>query len=86
MAAKFDDRVVIFTLPKCKNSVLAKTLLSARGIAVKEYDATDPVNLAMLQSRGDFTTVPQIFVNNIWLGGYNRLASLARSGELKNII
>lgn len=84
--AKFDDRVVIFTLPKCKNSMLAKNMLARGGVAVREYDASIPENLEMLKTRGEFTTVPQIFVNNIWLGGYNRLAALARSGELRNLL
>jgi glutaredoxin len=84
--AKFTDKVVIFTLPKCKNSMMAKALIASKGVAVKEYDATLAENYGMLMSRGEFKTVPQIFVNDVLLGGYSRLVELNKSGELMNFL
>ena len=86
MATHFTDKVVIFTLSNCKNSIYAKQLISAKGVTVKEYDASILENFMMLKSRGEFTTTPQIFVNDVLLGGYERLAQLSRSGELMNFL
>jgi glutaredoxin 3 len=75
--------VVIYTTPFCGYCVVAKRLLSKRGIAFDEVDvAGDDAKRAWLVQVTGRRTVPQIFIHGEPIGGYNELAVLDRSGAL----
>jgi len=68
----------IYSKPNCKFCVAAKELLERRGIEYVELQAPD--HLETLMERIDAAgqprprTVPQIFLDGAYIGGYDRLA------------
>jgi len=77
-------RVEIYTTPVCPYCVRAKRLLQARGIPYEEFDvANDPELRDDVIQRSGRRTVPQIFIDGDAIGGFDELAELDASGELK---
>ena len=64
----------------------AKMLLKKYKVKYTEYDVEDTKkrNLMKKRTNGKFT-VPQIFINNDHLGGFDELNSLHLTGTLKNL-
>lgn len=76
--------VTIYTTRVCGYCVAAKRLLGQRGIAYEEVDVTgDDAKRAWLVESTGRRTVPQIFIAGDPIGGFDELAALDRSGELK---
>ena len=79
--------VTIYTTRACSYCVAAKRLLAARGIAYEEIDVTgDATKRAWLRETTGRRTVPQIYVGERPVGGYNDLVALDRSGELASMV
>jgi glutaredoxin 3 len=75
--------VTVYTTRICSYCVMAKRLLHARGIDYREIDVTgDTAKRAWLVEKTGRRTVPQIFIAEESVGGYEELAALDRSGEL----
>lgn len=76
--------VTIYTTRVCPYCVAAKRLLKTRGIAYDEVDvSTDPAKRAWLVEATGRRTVPQIFIGNEAIGGYDDLSALDTSGDLR---
>jgi len=62
----------------------AKALLRHRGLDYTEYDVqADPGKREEMLSRANGArTIPQIFINDRHVGGYDQLHALDRKGEL----
>lgn len=76
--------VVIYTRAMCGYCSRAKRLLTAKGVAFQEIDATfDRAKRAEMIERADGrATYPQIFIGNRHIGGCDELFALERAGEL----
>lgn len=76
-------KVVIYSKPSCPYCDLAKQLLDARHVTyeVIRIDLDDTLRDTMIRLSGR-RTVPQIFINDEPIGGYDDLAALAKSGKL----
>jgi len=80
-------KVEIYTTAICPYCVAAKRLLQARGIAYAETDVgNDPDLRAEIMERTGRRTVPQIFIAGQSIGGYDELAALDASGELRTLV
>lgn len=67
---------VVFTKPSCKFCKAAKVLLSNQGIHYLEKDITDDAIASEMYSHApDAQTVPQIFLDNVHIGGFSELHS-----------
>jgi glutaredoxin 3 len=77
-------RVEIYTKMFCGYCVSAKRLLGAKGVAYEEHDISlgGPKRAEMIQRAGGRTTVPQIFIDNVHVGGCDDLHALDRDGRL----
>lgn len=79
--------VIIYTKDNCPYCRLAKELLSSRQVAYEEVridlDESKREEMIRLSNR---RTVPQIFINNQSIGGYDDLAALAKSGNLDGLL
>ena len=86
MAAAAD--IVIYTTPFCAYCHAAKDLLRRRAAAFTEIDVmTDPERRKeMTQRSGGGRTVPQIFIGERLIGGFNELHALERSGGLDSLL
>lgn len=80
-------KVVVYTKESCPFCHLAKELLSSRKIDFEEIRIDlDPEKLDEMVKRSQRRTVPQIFINDQSIGGYDDLTKLVKSGELDGLI
>lgn len=80
-------KVIVYSADYCPYCRLAKELLTARKVAFEEIrvDLDDNKRNEMMQ-KSNRRTVPQIFINDQSIGGYDDLAALAKSGELDRLL
>ena len=77
----------MYTTSCCPVCVRAKRLLHARGIPYDEIDVgTDDALRADLVARTGRQTVPQIFIDERSIGGFDELAVLDAAGELAGLM
>jgi glutaredoxin 3 len=80
-------KVEIYTTAWCPYCDAAKSLLQRKGVTYDEVNAQDPeTRAAMIQRAHGRRTVPQIFVGERHLGGYDDIAALDRAGKLDPIL
>jgi glutaredoxin 3 len=78
--------VEVYTTAYCPYCVRAKRLLSERGIPYREVDvATDDVRREEMIRRSGRRSVPQIFIDGQAIGGFDELAAIDASGELRTL-
>jgi glutaredoxin 3 len=79
--------VTIYTTISCPYCVQAKRLLTHKGVVYIEIDVTaDPaLRQTMIQASGR-RTVPQIFIGERSIGGFEELYDLDQSGELDTLL
>ncbi|MGE0527987.1 MAG: glutaredoxin 3 [Bdellovibrionales bacterium] len=79
--------VQIYTWSNCPYCVRAKDLLTRKGVKFSEInlDGQDE-ELKELRNRTGLRTVPQIFINDRFVGGYTDLADLDSKGELDRML
>ena len=82
------SKIEVYSTGVCPYCVAAKNLLKARGLAWNEVRIdTDPAQRdAMLTRSGGRRTVPQIFINDQLVGGYDDLVAADRSGRLTQLL
>jgi glutaredoxin 3 len=80
-------KVILYTKDNCPYCRMAKDLLSNRKIAFDEVriDLDDSKRDEMIRL-SNRRTVPQIFINDQSIGGYDDLAALAKSGKLDELL
>ena len=76
--------VRIYTTAVCPYCIRAKALLKKRGIDFDEVDVSDDAakRAWLVDVTGGRKTVPQIFIKEEPIGGYDELAALDQSGAL----
>lgn len=81
-------RVEIYTRDYCGYCTRAKALLSSKGVAFIEYDASmDPdKRREMIQRSHGGSTYPQIFINDRPVGGSDEIHDLDREGRLDPLL
>ncbi len=81
-------KVEVYTTQFCPFCVRAKSLLKQKGVAFKEIDVGDDPDLrtAMIERAGGRRTVPEIFINDQIIGGYDDLKALDEAGELDPLL
>jgi len=64
----------VYSKPGCSNCTAAKNLLTSKSIPFVEMDITDEeTKNRLLTEVPHARTVPQIFYNETYIGGYNEL-------------
>lgn len=80
-------RVVMYRTRFCGYCVLAKRLLDKKGVAFQEIDVSgDSERRAWLHQVTGLRTVPQIFIGDRPVGGFDALISLERQGKLDALL
>lgn len=76
--------VTLYTSPLCGFCHAAKRMLTGKGASYAEIDvAADPSKRQEMMSRANGRhTVPQIFIGDNHVGGYDDMAALERTGKL----
>jgi len=80
--------VTIYTKTWCPYCMAAKDLLEQKGIAFKEIEITGKPDLRdeMLAKAKGRSSVPQIFIGERHVGGYDDLVALDRAGGLDPLL
>ena len=80
--------VIVYMGPMCVFCDAAKRLLTKKNIPYKEINiALDEVKREeMLKKSNGKRTIPQIFIEDFHVGGYEELRALEKKGELLNLI
>lgn len=80
--------VEIYTRQMCGYCANAKALLTRKGVAFTEFDATfDPeLRREMIQRAKGGSTFPQIFIHGTHVGGCDDLMALERAGRLDALL
>ena len=77
----------MYTTRFCPFCVMAKRLLKAKGVAVDEVAVdTDPQRRAEMMERSGRRTVPQIFIGETHVGGFEEIAAMEHKGELDPLL
>jgi glutaredoxin 3 len=80
-------KIEIYTTPTCPYCHAAKSLLSDKGVDYTEIPVLDPDRrAAMIQRAHGRRTVPQIFIDETHVGGYDDMAALDRAGGLDPLL
>lgn len=80
--------VVMYSTAWCGYCQRARNLFERKGVAVQELkiDEDPSARDAMLAKSGGRRTVPQIFIGDRHVGGYDDVAALDRAGELDKLL
>jgi glutaredoxin 3 len=80
-------KVVMYTTQYCPYCVQAKALLRHKGVVFQEIDVggDDELRNKMIEASGR-RTVPQIFINDSPIGGFDELRSLEDQGDLDRLL
>ena len=78
----------IYTSPLCGFCIVAKNLLIKKGLNFNEYDILKVPSLEpiMIERANGSKTVPQIFINQQHIGGWEQLFGLDQNGKLDEIL
>jgi len=80
-------KVEIYTTPTCPYCHAAKSLLSEKGVDYTEITVLDPELREQMTARAHGRrTVPQIFIGDMHVGGYDDMAALDRQGGLDPLL
>jgi thioredoxin reductase (NADPH) len=80
-------QIVMYTKSWCPYCDRAKSLLSQKGQTWQEIDVeAQPEKRDEMISRAGRTTVPQIFIGDVHVGGFDDLAALERAGKLDALL
>lgn len=79
--------VTVYSTRVCPYCMLAKRLLGSKGVSYDEImvDQNDALRAEMMQRSGR-RTVPQIFIGDRHVGGFDDLAALDRAGQLDPLL
>jgi glutaredoxin 3 len=75
-------KVRVYTTAYCAFCDAAKRLLKQRNIVFEEIDVSEGSARAELKQRTGWRTVPQVFLDEELIGGYQELAAIDANGEL----
>lgn len=79
--------ITLYTTAICPYCVMAKNFLKSRGLAWDEVRIdTDPAQRDRMLARARRTSVPQIFIGEHHVGGYDDLIALHRAGGLDPLL
>ena len=79
--------IQMYTTGICPYCVAAKNFLAARGLAYRESRVDqDAEALKSMRERSGRTSVPQIFVNGVHVGGFDDLVALDRAGKFTPLL
>jgi len=80
--------VVIYTRDFCYYSDAARDLLTRKGVAFKEINATGnrELRMQMIERANGGSTFPQIFIGDTHVGGCDDLYALEEAGKLDALL
>ncbi len=82
-----DPVVEVYASKFCPYCHWARRLLDRKGVAYKLYDVDGNAALRQeMNKRSRRSSVPQIFLDDMHIGGFDELSSLDRTGKLDELL
>ena len=79
--------IILYTTAVCPYCVAAKNFLKSKGQSWSEVRIDlDPVAREAMMARTRRTSVPQIFIGDTHVGGYDDMIALHRAGKLEPLL
>lgn len=81
-------KVLMYSTAVCPYCIRAEQLLHSKGVTEIEkirVDLQPELRVAMMERTGR-RTVPQIYINDQYVGGYDDLAALDHAGKLEPLL
>lgn len=72
----------VYTITTCKHCVSAKELLDSKGAVYENINVEDPLAFEKIFKVTGQKTVPQIFIGEEFIGGFDKLSDLNNLGML----
>lgn len=80
-------RVLMYATGYCGYCTMAERLLVSKGVEIEKVRVDlEPERRAEMMERSQRRTVPQIFIGDTHVGGYDDLAALDRAGGLDPLL
>jgi glutaredoxin 3 len=80
-------RITLYTSAVCGYCIAAKNFLKSQGLDWTEVRVDlDPAQRERMVALTGRTTVPQIFIGDVHVGGYDDMMALHRAGRLKPLL
>ena len=80
-------RVVMYSTPWCPYCVRARALLTKKGVVFTDINVAGQQQLRQeMEDRSGRYTVPQIWINDLHVGGSDDLHALERAGKLDELL
>ncbi len=81
-------RIIMYSTGTCPYCIMAERLLRSKGVTEIEKIRVDldPVRRTEMMQRSARRTVPQIYIGDIHVGGYDDLMRLDRNDELAKLL
>lgn len=79
--------IIIYSTDYCPFCIRAKKLLKSKNLEFKEVNlSSNPDELIKLKQKTGMQTVPQIFIKDNLIGGFQELYALEQKGELDKLV
>ncbi len=81
-------QVFVYTTDYCPYCTKAKNLLKNKGVAFEEVDVSgdQEARIALVKKSGGRKTVPQIFIGDMHVGGFDDLDALNKADGLDKLL
>jgi len=80
-------KIVIYSTTICPYCIRAKDLLKRKGLKYEEISAeSEKVRNDMIKKAGGRRSVPQIFIGDTHVGGFDELYALDKEGKLDEMV
>ncbi|MCW5619979.1 MAG: glutaredoxin 3 [Burkholderiales bacterium] len=80
-------RVTMYATGYCPYCSMAERLLQSKGVEIDKIRVDlEPQRRVEMMTRSQRRTVPQIYVGDVHVGGYDDLSALDRAGELDPLL
>ena len=81
-------KITMYSTRVCPYCIMAERLLVSKGVEVTEkiWVDVDPVRREEMMSRTGRRTVPQIFIGETHVGGFDDLSALDKAGKLDPLL
>lgn len=79
--------ITVYFTPFCPYCSWARQLLDGKGVEYRLIDVSqDDVLRSEMEDRSQRNTVPQIFIGDVHVGGFDDLSALDRQGKLDPLL
>lgn len=80
-------KVVMYCTKSCPYCIRAERLLKKLGASIEIIDVgNDPKLWKAMEKRSGRKTVPQIYIDDLHVGGFDDMSDLDRAGKLQSLL